>query len=424
MELTTDVLVTGGGMAGTVAAIAAARAGATVLLAERWGFLGGAATAAAVGQFVGWETAAGRRVIAGIAEEVVQRLVALGASDGHSHFTMSTGHRMDRVQYDPEMLKPVLDGLAQEAGVTLLFHAAILDTERQGATVAAVRLLTKAGIARVQPRIVIDASGDLDVMARLGAEFLPLEPGQAMQPATAMFRFGPIDLAAFDALSPQALAALSRQGVAEGRLARAALHASRIEGTRDAWFNIGRLAFDATDALALSAAEIEGRRQSLAASVFLREQVPGCGGGRLVAFAPQVGVRESRRIRGLHVLEEAELRAGTGFADRIAWGAYPMDIHPARGAGLLFEGFGDDHAYAIPLRALLPRGLDNALVAGRGISASHKAHAAIRVMPTVMAVGQAAGIAAALAARGNAAPAACDIAALQAALRAGGAHLP
>ncbi|MBU8544570.1 MULTISPECIES: FAD-dependent oxidoreductase [Roseomonadaceae] len=424
MDLAADILVAGGGMSGTMAAIAAARAGADVLLVERFGFLGGAATAAAVGQFVGWDTAAGRRVVAGLAEEVVARLQALGASDGHSHFTMSTGHRMDRVCYDPELLKPVLDAMAAEAGVRLLFHTAILGAERQGRAIASVDLLTKAGVCRVTPRLVIDASGDLDLLARAGAAFLPLQPGQVMQPATAMFRFGPIDLPAFDAIPPITLAALAQQGVAEGRLARAALHASRIEGTADAWFNIGRLAFDATDPLALSAAEVEGRRQSLAAADFLRDLVPGCAAGRIQAFAPQVGVRESRRIHGLHVLEEAELRAGEAFADRIAWGAYPMDIHPAKGAGLHFEGFGADHAYAIPLRALLPRGFDNVLVAGRGISASHKAHAAIRVMPIVMAIGQAAGIAAAMAARGNAAPAEIDVASLQDALRQAGAHLP
>jgi hypothetical protein len=424
MDLAADILVAGGGMSGTMAAIAAARAGADVLLVERFGFLGGAATAAAVGQFVGWETAAGRRVVAGLAEEVVARLQALGASDGHSYFTMSTGHRMDRVCYDPELLKPVLDAMAAEAGVRLLFHTAILGAERQGRAIASVDLLTKAGVCRVTPRLVIDASGDLDLLARAGADFLPLQPGQVMQPATAMFRFGPIDLPAFDAIPPETLAALAQRGVAEGRLARAALHASRIEGTADAWFNIGRLAFDATDPLELSAAEVEGRRQSLAAADFLRDLVPGCAAGRIQAFAPQVGVRESRRIHGLHVLEEAELREGEAFGDRIAWGAYPMDIHPAKGAGLHFEGFGADHAYAIPLRALLPRGFDNVLVAGRGISASHKAHAAIRVMPIVMAIGQAAGIAAAMAARGNAAPAEIDVASLQDALREAGAHLP
>jgi hypothetical protein len=424
MELRAEVLVLGGGMAGTVAAIAAAREGAAVLLAERWGFLGGAATAAAVGQFVGWETEAGRRVVGGIAEEIVQRLVALGASDGHTRFRMSTGHVMDRVQYDPELLKPVLDTLAAEAGVALLFHAALAGVARSGAAIAAVELLTKAGIARITPRVVVDASGDLDLLARAGADFLPLEAGEAMQPATAMFRFGPVDFRAFAAIPAEGLKALAAQGVAEGALARAALHASRVEGSDDAWFNIGRIALDATDPLALSAAEVEGRRQSLAAAGFLQRAVPGCARGRIIAFAPQLGIRESRRVRGLHVLTEAELREATRFEDRIAWGAYPMDVHPAKGAGLTFDGFGADHAYAIPLRSLIPAGLDNVLVAGRGISATHRAHAATRVMPTVMAIGQAVGIAAAMAVRGNAAPAQCDIAALHGALRAGGAYLP
>jgi hypothetical protein len=376
-----------------------------------------------VGQFVGWETASGRRVVAGIAEEIVARLVALGASDGHSRFTMSTGHSMDRVRYDPELLKVVLDALSADAGVRLLFHAALLDVARSGAAITEVGLLTKAGVLRCTPRVVVDASGDLDTLARAGCTFLPLGEGEAMQPATAMFRFGPVDFATFDAIPPAQLKALAAQGVAEGALARAALHASRVEGTADAWFNIGRLALDATDPLALSTAEVEGRRQSLAAAGFLARHVPGCAGGRLVAFAPQLGIRESRRVRGLHVLDEAELRAGTAFPDRIAWGAYPFDVHPAQGAGLTFDELGADHAYAIPFRSLVPAGLDNALVAGRGISATHRAHAATRVMPTVMAIGQAAGIAAAMAARTNAAPANCDIAGLQARLRADGAIL-
>ncbi|HEY8612719.1 MAG TPA: FAD-dependent oxidoreductase [Roseomonas sp.] len=422
--LRADVLVMGGGMAGTVAAIAAARAGADTLLVERLGFLGGAATAAAVGQFVGWETRSGRRTVGGIAEEIVGRLQGIGGSDGHSHFTMSTGHRMDRVCYDPELLKPVLDAMAAEAGVRLLFHAALLDVEREGGTITAVRVLTKAGPWSVKPKAVIDASGDLDLLARAGAEFLELAQGQFMQPATAMFRFGPMDLDTFEAIPGPELAALARQGVEEGRLARAALHASRIEGTRDAWFNISRVAFDATDPLALSAAEVEGRRQALAAAAFLAERVPGCAGGRLVATAPVIGVRESRRVAGRHLLTEAELHAGTPFPDRIAWGAYPMDIHPPKGAGLHFEEFGADHAYAIPFGSLVPSGFGNVLVAGRGISATHKAHAAIRVMPIVMAIGQAAGLAAAQSVQGNAPVAEADMARLQARLRQDGAILP
>ena len=127
-----DVLASGGGMAGTVAAIAAARQGARTVLFERHGFLGGAATAGAVGQFVGWETRAGRRVIAGLAEEIVRRLEAMGGSGGHGHFVMSTGHRMDRVEYDTEILKVVLDEMAHEAGVRVLLHSQLAQVARRG----------------------------------------------------------------------------------------------------------------------------------------------------------------------------------------------------------------------------------------------------------------------------------------------------
>lgn len=419
-----DVLVCGGGMAGTMAAVAAARGGASVLLVERWGFLGGSATAGAVGQFVGWETAAGRQVIQGLAEEVVQRLERQGGSGGHTHFTMSTGHRMDQVSFDPERLKLVLDQMATEAGVRLLFHATLLDVARQGDAVSAVTVLTKAGPLEVRPRIAIDASGDLDLLARAGAGFLPLEADEAPQPATMMFRFGPIDFSRFEALTSAELQALCRQGVDSGALARAALHQSRVPGTDDGWFNISRVSLDATDPFALSAGEVEGRRQAFAAAGFLAARVPGCEGGRLVALAAQLGIRESRRVRGDVVLTADDLRGERRFPDAIAVGAYPMDIHPARGTGLHFETLGGDRSYEIPFRCLLPAGLGNVLVAGRGISASHGAHASTRVMPTTMAIGQAAGTAAALACAGNGGPRELDAALLRDRLRRDAAFLP
>ncbi|MDB5370671.1 MAG: putative FAD-dependent oxidoreductase [Roseomonas sp.] len=411
-------------MAGMMAAVAAARTGTGVLLVERWGFLGGSATAGAVGQFVGWETAAGRQVIQGLAEEVVRRLERHGGSGGHTHFVMSTGHPMDQVSYDPERLKLVLDEMAAEAGVRLLFHATVLNVTRAGAAIDTVAVLTKAGPLAIRPRMVIDASGDLDVLARAGAGFLPLEPDEAPQPATMMFRFGPVDFARFGALTGEELRALCRQGVESGALARAALHQSRIPGTNDGWFNISRVSLDATDPFAVSAGEIEGRRQAFAAAGFLTAHVPGCEGGRLVALAAQLGIRESRRVRGELVLTADDLRAERRFPDAIAVGAYPMDIHPAKGTGLHFETLGGDRSYEIPYRCLLPAGLDNALVAGRGISASHGAHASTRVMPTIMAIGQAAGTAAALACAGHGDTRQVDAVQLRQRLRQDGAFLP
>jgi hypothetical protein len=187
------------------------------------------------------------------------------------------------------------------------------------------------------------------------------------------------------------------------------------------------LAVDATDPLALGAAEIEGRRQAWRAAQFLRSEVPGCSQGRLVSFATQVGIRETRRIEGDHVLEADELRQPVQFEDAVAAGAYPIDIHPAAGGELHYEPLGGDHAYQIPYRSLIPTSFDNALVAGRGISASHAALAAIRVMTISMAVGQAAGTAAAMAAltaaQGPADVRQVDVALLRQRLLEAGAHL-
>lgn len=393
-----DVLVCGGGLAGSMAALAAARAGARTVLVERYGFLGGNATAGAVAQFNSWQTAGGRRVIGGLASEVVQRLRDYGAARPHETFVMSTGHVMDRVEYAPEVLKLVLDDMLTDAHVQLLLHTVLLDVEVEGRQVTGLRVLGKGGILAMRPKLLIDASGDLDALQRAGAGFLELGEGEALQPATMMFRFGPINFDRFDGLSSEQIAALAARGFAQGRLARAALHLSRDPYSSDGWFNVSRLAVDATDPLALGAAEVEGRRQAWRAAQFLRDEVAGCQQGRLVSFATQVGVRETRRVIGEHVLDAAELRQPVAFADAIAAGAYPIDIHPPSGGALHYEPLGKDHAYQIPYRALIPTALDNTLVAGRGISATHAAQAAIRVMTISMAVGQAAGTAAALAA--------------------------
>src|SRR5574337_452409 len=132
-------------MAGTLAAVAAARSGAKTLLVERYGFLGGAATAAAVGQFVGWCTGAGRKVIGGLADAVVSKLQEFGGSTGHSTFTMSTGHVMDRVEYDPEILKAVLDDLVSESGVQVLFHTSVVDVAAAARRIGNVRTITRGG---------------------------------------------------------------------------------------------------------------------------------------------------------------------------------------------------------------------------------------------------------------------------------------
>lgn len=398
-SLQADVVVCGGGVAGTMAAVAAARKGASVLLLERYGFLGGNATAGAVAQFNSWQTAAGRPVVAGLAEELVQHLRAKGGAREHQTFTMSNGHVMDRVEYSPEILKLVLDEMVLQAGVQPLLHTTLLDVSAGQGRVHSLRIHARSQTRDLHPQVLIDATGDVEALRLAGASFLSLKEGEALQPATMMFRFGPIDWSAWSALPAPELQRLAALGFSQGRLARAALHASRDPFSDDAWFNISRLAVDAVDPLALGAAEMQGRQQAWAAAQFIREAVPGCAQGQLRAFATQVGVRESRRMHGDHVLSAEELLAPVRFEDAIAAGAYPIDIHPGSGAGLDYRALPADHAYQIPLRSLIPQGLDNVLAVGRGVSATHQALAAIRVMTISMAVGQAAGTAAALAIR-------------------------
>jgi hypothetical protein len=256
-----DVLIAGGGMAGVCAAIASARQGASTVLVERIGFLGGAATAGAVVQFMGWKTAGGEHIIRGVAQEIADRLIAAGGSNGFEWFTMSTGLRMDRLEFDPEILKLVLDEMVLEAGVIPLFHSQILGVERAGSRISTVKVLTKSGEMVFEPRVVIDASGDLDLLQSAGCEMLDLEPGEELQPASMVFRMGPIDFEVFNRLTAEEKMKISKRGVAEHGLGRFALHCNQVPGTNDGWFNVTRLTVDGTDAFALSRAEMGAARR-------------------------------------------------------------------------------------------------------------------------------------------------------------------
>jgi hypothetical protein len=419
-----DVLVIGGGVAGVCAAVAAARGGADTMLVERIGFLGGAATAAAVNQWMGWKTEGGQQIIAGLGQELVERLVTRGGAPGFGWATLSTGLRIDSVHFDPEILKVVLDDILTEAGVTTLFHAIASGADRQSRTITAVRFLTKGGELTVTPRIVIDTSGDLDVLHAVGCEMLPLEEGEELQPGSTYFKMGPLDLGPYDAMSAEERLVIARRGVAQGVLGRLAISCFPVPGTQEAWFNVTRFPVDGTDPFALSRAEMKGRRMALAAAQFMAANVPGFEKGRLTGFATQVGIRETRRVRGRVVVTEQDLRDGRRFPDTVAIAAFPIDVHETRGVETRLERMGGpDHHYSIPLGSLIPESLDNALVAGRGLSATHTAFGALRIMPQAMATGQAAGVAAALSVSRNAPPAELPASLVQEELRTGGAIL-
>ena len=441
MERRFDVIVIGGGNAGCAAAIAAARHGARTLLVERYGFLGGTATAAMVGPWMTFHASDGERIVGGIAQEIVERLVAMGGSPGH--LPDASDYVATITPFDPETHKALLFELMAESGVTLLLHAYFLGALVDGATgaVRGVRVATVAGEREYAATIAIDASADAYVAASAGGR---------VQPASLMIRLSHVDLAETaryvrerpeqmrTSLAPAARDAASLTAVAglyelwERARARGDLDVPRelvsffISPYPDeVSVNMTRVTgIDPLDPEDLTRAEIEARGQATALLRFFRRDVPGFSNARIAATGTQVGIRESRRIVGAYTLTANDVLEGRAFADAVARSAYPIDIHNPSGSGTTTHRLPPGASYEIPYRCLVPQRVDGLLVAGRCISTTHEAHASTRLTPTVMTLGQAAGTAAALAARtGSNAPRNVDAVALRATLVADGVDL-
>jgi FAD dependent oxidoreductase len=414
-----DVVVVGGGSAGCSAAVAAARLGRRVLLVERYGFLGGTGTAV-LDTFYGFYTpgATSRRVVGGIGWQVIERLDAAGAMLLRPNsYGAGTG-----VTYNPETLKLVWDELVTTAGVQLLLHA--LCTEVQRAPEGwRLRLATRSGQRDVLAAWLVDASGDAQAATWAGAASEPVDP-RRLQSMTTTFRVVNVDDAQARQVPHARLAQLMREASERGHeLPRleGSIHRTPIAGSWVA--NMTRVS--GRNPLVpeeLTEAEIEGRRQAVSYVRFLRDFVPGYRDAALAWVSTQIGIRESRRIIGEYTLTRDDVLRGATFGDRVALCGAPIEDHRA-GEGTTWEYLPDGQVVGIPLRCLVPKGAERLLVAGRCLSATHDAHAAVRSIGQCMAMGQAAGTAAALAFDAGTGVRGLDIASLHAALREGGAIL-
>lgn len=394
-----DVLVVGGGSAGSSAAVAAARMGAKVILVERYGFLGGTG-AAVLDTFYGFYTPGSveKKVVGGIPDEVVAGLLKRRALLKRPN-TYGAGAGLT---YDPEVLKVVWDELATSAGVRVLFHCCFADVLRDGPRVTGAVIATKRGLRAIQARAVVDASGDADVCARAGAPFEDAGALGIAQSLTTTFKVINVDVPRAQALPKKELWALMEAAVQEGYTLPRKEGSAHITPFNGVMFtNMTRVAgVDATDPDALSGAEVEGRKQALEYLRFLRDKVAGYEKAELGSFAVNIGVRETRRIMGEYWITREDVLSARKFPDVIAKCGAPIEEHHA-GGDTRWEYLPDGETVDIPFRSLLPQQIEGVVAAGRCLSASHEAHASIRSIGQCLAMGQAAGVAAALACGGD-----------------------
>ena len=412
----TDVLVVGGGPAGIAAAVASGRTGAKTVLVERFGFLGGNATAGLVGPFMTSYSQDGEiQLIKGVFEELVERAEALGGAihprgvEGGSEYAGFITYGHHRVTpFDPEAVKLVAAEMCLEAGVDLRLHTFVVDALVEDGGIAGVLVASKSGLEAIRAKITVDCSADADIAARAGVPFHQGRDSDGLtQPMTLFFRVGNVDDAKVIAYVNekneyrpfQSLVMAARER-GEFPIPREAIGVYRTPHPGIWRVNTTRLHhLDGTDVKDLTKAEIEGRRQVMFLMKFFREQCPGFENAMLLDTAAMIGVRETRRIEGEYTLTADDLASGREFDDVIALCGYPIDIHSPTGSGgtMNKEAFQCANVYQIPYRCLVPTKGDRLLVAGRCVSASHEALGAIRVMPPAFAMGQAAGTAAALA---------------------------
>ena len=396
-----DVVVLGGGPAGIAAAVAAARAGRRTLLIERYGFLGGMGTAAGVTNFCGLHANVFgeiKQVVHGIANEMLARIGDLGGLN-EPHLVLC---KTCAQAYDTAAYKCAADQLLLSRDVQVLFHALAVGVviERPG-HIAALLIETKSGRVAYRGQVFIDCSGDGDLAASAGASFEKGGADGGMLYPTTMFRLGNVDAAqAGDAWRtiPALMEAAEKRGEKfprKGAIVRPQKHTSewRVNVTQIKTPQGG--AVDGTDAAQLSAGEFDGRRQAVAFFDFLKRAAPGFADSYIIDIPPQIGIRETRRIKGRYQLTADDVLSCASFPDTIGVNGWPIEAHVAGDVIWRWPEIPASRGFNhLPYRMLVADGFDNLLVAGRCASMTHEGQSAARVSGACFVMGQAAGTAA------------------------------
>ncbi|MBE5782133.1 MAG: FAD-dependent oxidoreductase [Clostridiales bacterium] len=413
-----DVAVIGGGPTGTVAAIASARCGMNTILIEQHGYLGGALTACGTGPQMTFH-AGERQVVTGIPQEMTEEMIRRGFSTGH--VKDGVGFCDTTTAFDPEGMKVVWEDMVMESGAQILYHAVFTGCKVENGVIKSAQIYTKGGFYDLRAKVFIDASADADVAnaAGIGSVF-GRESDNLAQPMTMNFHVYNVDrekVCQYMAENPDDLFHCVPKDVRNRQRFDISGVYSRMKAAKEAGeFTYDReavLCFEtstdgeyivnmtritkhsAVDAFELTEAEILGRKQVQETLHFLRKYVPGFENCRLAFSGPNIGIRESRKINGVYKLTVDDLTGNVMFPDAVAMGGYPIDVHSPDGEGTLHKFLKPGSWYSIPYRCLITHEVENIIVAGRCISATQEACSSTRLTPIVMALGQAAGTAAA-----------------------------
>ena len=448
-QLNADVVVVGGGPAGMCAAIAAAREGVRVILIEQGGFCGGMATKGLVGPFMTCYDAKGETmIIRGLFKEIVERMVARGFAihpaqvHGGTAFTswIKIGHE-HVTPFEPEGLKIIIDEMLTEAGVKILYHTDFIYPVLDNNTISGILVSSKRGLEIIEATVVIDCTGDGDVAYRSG---VPYEMGNQelnlIQPATMFFHISNVDPDAVEADIQANIHNFYRKDgvnyrsfhwrVTQARengdwdLNRVSIGMFRMPKPDEWCVNTSRImGVNSTDNESLTNAELIGRQQVYKILHFLQKYVPGCENARIKSIASHIGIRESRHIQGDYRLTAEDLLNSKVPEDSILLAANSVDVHgrfgPTSNEYVPIKG----KYYGVPYRCLIPKGIEQLLIAGRCVSADSTAAGAIRVMPPCMGMGEAAGVAAALSVKERITVRRIDVQNLRKVLKDRGAYL-
>jgi hypothetical protein len=425
-----EVVVVGGGPAGIAAAIAAGRRGRSTILIERYGFMGGAGTAAGLSTFCGLHAVVHGRheqVVHGIADDILARLDAMNGLN-RPHLTVRD--QITAQSYDISAFKIAADELMAEANVKVLFHAfataAVMDSDER---IDAVIVETKSGRGAVRGRLFVDGSGDGDLAAWSGVPFEVGDgAGNMLYPST-MFRINgvnPEQAGRAWELIPSLMEEAEKTGRRFPRkkpIVRPQRNPIEWRANLTQIKNPDGTAVSGIDAEQLSYGEVEGRRQCWDVFQFIKDATPGFADAYIVEIAPQIGIRETRRIVGEYVLTEHDILGCRDFDDTIGVNGWPVEAHIKSDVKFVFTPSGSRGFNQIPYRIILPQRVENLFVVGRCASMSHEGQSSARVSGPCFIMGQAAGTAADLALADGVPPRRVDVAKLQARLETDGANL-